>query len=85
MTVTAPAKFNLTTRETVAVLGSTKLFRRLRHYGWLLPLEESRPGRSCLFPISRIELVQAQMERGMFPPLLPSERAANERRHFVSK
>jgi len=66
-------KLNLSGHECVVVLGSTALFRRLRHHGWLRPLQESRPGRSCLYPVSRIEAVQLRLEGGEFPPPLPCE------------
>ena len=66
-------KLNLSSRETVEVLGSAKIFKRLRYYDWLKPLEESRPGRPCLYPYSRIEAVQKRLESGEIPPPLPSE------------
>jgi hypothetical protein len=66
-------KFNLNTRETVVALGSTALFRRLRHYGWLKLLEVSRPGRPSLYPMRRIEAAQKRLEAGEFQALLPCE------------
>jgi hypothetical protein len=73
VTATTFYKLNLNTRETIAALGSTALFRRLRHHGWLKPLEESQPGRPSLYPMTRIEAAQAKLEAGEFPPLLPCE------------
>jgi len=74
-------KLNLSSHECVVVLGSTALFRRLRHHGWLRPLQESRPGRSCLYPVSRIEAVQLRLEGGEFPPPLPCEVRSQLERH----
>jgi hypothetical protein len=73
VTATTFYKFNLNTSETIAALGSTALFRRLRYHGWLRPLEESRPGRPSLYPMRRIEAAQDRLEGGEFPPLLPCE------------
>jgi hypothetical protein len=76
-------KLNLSSRECAVMLGSVALFRRLRHHGWLRPLQESRPGRSSLYPYSRLEAVQERLERGEFPPPLPCE-ARNQPAIFPS-
>lgn len=66
-------KLNLTTAETIVALGSSNLFKRLRHHRWLIPLQPSRPGRPSLYPLSRVLAAQARMESGDFPPALPCE------------
>jgi hypothetical protein len=63
-------KLNLKTREVAQALGSERLFQRLRHAGWLTPLYRSR---DALYPVSQLLRIQARMESGELPPLLPSE------------
>jgi hypothetical protein len=74
----AQEKFNLSTRETVRLLGSVRLFQRLRHSMWLTPLIPS--SRDALYPYSRILAAQQKMERGEYPPLLPCEQKAQQQR-----
>ena len=66
----AVRKLNLSTIETVEAIGSSRLFQRLRFHQWLRPLA---PSRDALYPVSRVLAVQARMEQGELPPLLPSE------------
>lgn len=63
-------KLNYSTKQVIEALGSKRLFQRLRHAGWLVPLY---PSRDCLYPVRRLLEVQDRMERGELPPLLPSE------------
>lgn len=63
-------KLNLSSREVAAVLGSPRLFQRLRFHGWLKPLYQSR---DPLFPVERVLSVQQRLEGGEVPPLLPCE------------
>lgn len=70
-------KFNLSSSEAISLLGSVRLFQRLRYHGWLVPLA---PSRDALFPVSRLLAVQRRMEAGEMPPLLPCEVRARERR-----
>jgi hypothetical protein len=77
--------FNFTSKQSVRLLGSIKLFRRLRHAGWLRPLEPSAPGRPSLFPYSRLLEVQSRMERGEFPPLLDCEVLEKRRNNTISE
>ena len=69
-TAQLPFKLNYTSKEVVYALGSRRIFQRLRRAAWLLPLSASS---DCLFPVNRVLAVQARMERGEMPPLLPSE------------
>jgi hypothetical protein len=66
-------KLNWSTDEVVEALGSSHLFKQLRFHKWLAPLKESRPGRPCLYPVTRVLAVQARMEAGELPPPLPCE------------
>ena len=68
-----PVPFNVSTAEAIRLFGSVKLFRRMRHAGWIRPLEPSAPGRPSLYPFSRLVAAQERLERGDFPPLLPSD------------
>ena len=63
-------KYNLTTKEVTAVIGSIRLVQRLRYAGWIRPLYASR---DALYPAAQIESAQRRMQAGELPPLLPSE------------
>ena len=67
---------NLTTREAIALIGSKRILQRLRHYGWLVPLQDSR---DLLFPVCRVVEVQRRMA-GDMPPPLPCEARGREQR-----
>ncbi len=70
-------KLNLTTKETAWMIGSPRIFQRLRYHGWLKPLCASR---DVLYPKSRILAAQEKMEKGEMPPLLPSEKRERAKR-----
>jgi len=72
-------KLNLKTAEVIVAIGSPSLFKRLRYYGWLKPLFESK---DALYPITRIMAVQERMEGGDVPPLLPSQQRAKATRRL---
>ena len=63
-------KLNLRTKEVIEVLGSPRLFQRLRHHQWLVPLY---PSQDKIYPAQRVVEVQLKMMNGDLPPLLPSE------------
>lgn len=58
-------KLNLSTKEAIYVLGSKRLFERLRAAMRLLPLETSR---DLLFPMSDLLREQEKMRIGNMPP-----------------
>ncbi len=68
---------NLTTREASVLLGSPRILQRLRHHGWLVPLQASR---DALYPVCRVFAVQRRMQAGEMPGLLPCEQRERERR-----
>ena len=71
-------KLNYTTKETIILFGSVRLFQRLRFHRWLVPLI---PGtHDALYPLKGILAAQQRLERGEFPPLLPSEIKAKQQR-----
>ncbi len=63
-------KMNLTSKEATWMLGSIRLFQRLRYHKWIKPLY---PSRDALYPRGQLEAAQRRMEAGELPPLLPSE------------
>jgi hypothetical protein len=74
-----PEAFNLPTDAAIRWLGSVTIFKRLRHHGWIRPLEPSAPGRTSLYPVSGLLAAQLRMEQGELPPPLPSEISARAR------
>ncbi len=71
----------LTKKQTIAVLGSAKLVDRMlwatRHAGgrWFMIIRE---GRDLLVATESVESAYARLVSGEVPPLMPSERKANE-------
>ena len=71
----------LTKKQTIAVLGSVKLVDRMlwatRHAGgrWFTIIRE---GRDLLVATESVESAYARLVSGEAPPLMPSERKANE-------
>jgi hypothetical protein len=71
----------LTKKQTIAVLGSAKLVDPMlwatRHAGgmWFMIIRE---GRDLLVATESVESAYARLVSGEVPPLMPSERKANE-------
>ena len=64
-------RLNLKRKELEQVFASPRIVQRLKHYGWVEPLDPSSSDH--LFPVSRILQAQLRMESGEMPPLLPCE------------
>lgn len=71
----------LTKKQIIAVLGSAKLVDRMlwatRYVGagWLIIIRE---GRDLLVATESVEAAYSRLVGGESPPLMPSERKANE-------
>jgi hypothetical protein len=71
----------LTKKQIIAVLGSAKLVDRMlwaTRYagaGWLIIIRE---GRDLLVATESVEAAYSRLVGGEAPPLMPSERKANE-------
>ena len=76
-------KLNLSSREAASWLGSPRLFQRLVYHRWLHALDPY--SKDKLYPTSRVMAVQARMEAGEMPPLLPSEVRQRETRRRVAQ
>jgi hypothetical protein len=63
-------RLNVNTKDAIRAIGSSRLFKRLRHHRWIRPLCSSR---DVLYPWAQILAAQLRMEKGDMPPLLPSE------------
>lgn len=57
---------------------SAKLVMRAEHAGWVKPLQR-RP-RFVIWSLADVERVECRIASGEYPPLLPSEVAAEKRR-----
>ena len=71
----------LTKKQIITVLGSAKLVDRMlwatRHAGdrWFVIIRE---GRDLLVATESVETAYSRLVNGELPPLMPSERKANE-------